>query len=401
MTIIFFTIIGIALFGGNFVQIKIFSIPLFYIITLLSSFSIFINVYTKIKNYKMHYQTVKLAKGEMLLLYLVLYALFRVVLSYFGITDFLISDNIRMNKGYILRQAYYLLFFGLLVTADYSDEYIFILKFLKKYGNFIFFLVYIGSMLLKHSFSINVSTTFFLCFLSIFLAKEDKFPFIGMLILLTPLSTDGELTIIFIKTLYLLCIVKQFDKTKIYNIMKNFFCIFISLCFILPIFHNLLSDTFDANTFWRLEYWYDEISELKKSFFMGVGYGTSYASSNFVNTTSVIAGGPFSENKEYSTYDKLFVVGPHSSIISLAFRLGILGCYLLFSYLTEKSKKLLHNNEIDKCKLYLFFSSIFIITVNVGFESPYYLLIFVFSMYMCSFSEYKINSFTKEGKINA
>ena len=250
---------------------------------------------------------------------------------------------------------------------------------------------------LKHSFSINVSTTFFLCFLSIFLAKEDKLPFISLIILLTPFSTGGELTTIFIKTLYLLCVVKQFDKIQIYNIMKKFFCIFISACFILPIFQNLLSDKFDANTFWRLQYWYDEISELKKSFFMGVGYGTSYASSNFVNSSSSIVGGPFGETEEYSTYEKLFVVGAHSSIISLAFRLGILGCYLLFGYLIEKSKNILYNEKIDRCKLYLFFSSMFIITVNVGFESPYYLLIFVFSMYMCSFSKYKISSFTKEG----
>lgn len=383
MNVIFLTVIGIAILGGNFVQFNVFGISMFYIVILLSILTMLINVCVKTRGGN---QSFKLQKSEMILLGLVLYALFRVVLSYLGATDFLVSENLSINTGYILRQAYYLLFFALLVTINGRDKPIFVLKILKKYGYFIFFFVYIVSIIRGKSLALNVSTTFFLGFLSILLAKE-RFPLTAVIVLLSPLPGDGELTVIFIKALYLLCIVRRLDKMRVYNLLKKFFYVFIPACFILPLFSKSLSNIFDQNSIWRMEYWYDEICELKNSFFMGVGYGTSYASSNFVDLSSSYANRPFASNGTYSFYDNIYVVGSHNSIIALTFRLGILGCVLLLMYLIEKAKNIVHDNEVDNCKLYLFFSSLFIITVNVGFESPYYLLIFIISMYMCGFSQ--------------
>lgn len=383
MNVIFLAVIGIAILGVNFVEFSIFGIPIFYIIILSSILTMLINVCVKIKGGN---QPFKLQKSEKFMLYLVLYALFRVVLSYLGATDFLVSENLSINTGYILRQAYYLLFFALLVTIDGRDKPIFVLRVLKKYGYFIFFIIYIGNIIHNKSLALNVQATFFLSFLSILLAKE-RFPLTGVIILFSPLPSGGELTIIFIKMIYLLCAVRRLNKMRVYNLMKKFFYLFIPACFILPIFFNLLFKYFDQNSIWRLEYWYDEINELINSYFMGVGYGTSYASSNFVTLSSSSSNAPFLGNETYSFYDNIFVVAPHNSIIAVTFRLGILGCILLLTYLIEKAKNIVHDKEVDNCKLFLFFSSLFMITVNVGFESPYYLLIFIISMYMCGFSQ--------------
>lgn len=383
MNIIFLTVIGIAAFGNNFVQLDILGVPIFYIVIMLSIITILVNICMKAKYDN---QLFELQKSEIILLCFVLYALFRVVFSYLGATNFLISENLSINAGYILRQAYYLLFFTLLVTIDGRDKPIYMLKVLKKYGYFIFFLIYIVSIIRSKSFALNVATTFFLGFLSILLASE-RFPLTGLIILLSPLPDGGTLTTIFIKVLYFLCVVRRLDKMRVNNLLKKFFCVFIPACFILPMIFNLLFKYFDSNSIWRLEYWYDEINELKNSYFMGVGYGTSYASSNFVTLSSSYTNRPFASNETYSFYDNIFVVGPHNSIIAVTFRLGILGCILLLMYLIEKGKNIAHDNEVDACKLFLFFSSVFIITVNVGFESPLYLMIFIFSMYICGISQ--------------
>ena len=95
--------------------------------------------------------------------------------------------------------------------------------------------------------------------------------------------------------------------------------------FILPLFDSVFASVFDANSFWRLSYWKDELTQLVKSYFLGVGYGTSYATRNFIGGSLNITGGPFGATAEYSTLDKLFVTGPHSSFIAIAFRLGLIG----------------------------------------------------------------------------
>ena len=151
--------------------------------------------------------------------------------------------------------------------------------------------------------------------------------------------------------------------------------------YILPLFSTLFENVFDANSFWRLRYWRDELEQLMQSHFLGVGYGTSYSTEGFVGQLGNVVGGPFGATAEYSTLDKLFVVGPHNSYIAIFFRLGLIGIvmflYMLFS-VNESIKR--YSDDIFPVSIFLFFSSAVLIGVNVGLESPYYLLLFVFSV---------------------
>ena len=163
--------------------------------------------------------------------------------------------------------------------------------------------------------------------------------------------------------------------------------------FILPIMSGLFTNIFDANSWWRLLYWKDELAQLVQSYGLGVGYGTSYATENFVGNLGSVVSGPFAATAEYSTLDKLFITGPHNSYVSIAFRLGIVGIVLflvmIFDLIEKISEK---SNDISRCAIFMLFSSIVLIGVNVGLESPYYLIMFVFSFGFCAsevYSEYE------------
>lgn len=125
-----------------------------------------------------------------------------------------------------------------------------------------------------------------------------------------------------------------------------------------------------------------------------MGYGTSYATEQFVGQLGNIVGGPFGATAEYTTLEKLFVVGPHNSYIAILFRLGLIGSVMfLFMVFSVRNAIKRYSKDILPATVYLFFSAVVIVGVNVGLESPYYLLIFVLAL---GFAIYDINSCEKE-----
>lgn len=377
MFIMYFMVLGIAAFGGNFIKMNIAGVSFTYITMAALCFSYFRYIIIKCGK-------IPLDKITKSLIIFELYGLLMVLFSILGINKFFISSDLYINTKYIPRQSYYLIVLPALILMKEEAYMIPLKKNIYKYGDFFFYLIYIVQILYNQKFCISVSTTLVLAGLALYngggkknITNLIKF----VIIILTPIAVGGELTNIIIRLIYLVIFLFINSKKQVIKLMFLGLIFMIAFIYILPFFMPLFEKIFDANTFWRLKYWNDELYQVIQSKLLGVGYGTSYATENFVGRVGSVIGGPFGASNEYSALDKLFVVGPHNSYIAILFRLGLIGILMFLRVIFNIGnliKKYYRN--ILPASIFLFFSSIVLIGVNVGLESPYYLLIFVFSI---------------------
>jgi hypothetical protein len=316
-----------------------------------------------------------------------LYGLIFVFFSFIGINKFFISNELFTAARYIPRQAYYLFFVPAIIMFQdkfYTEK---LDGFIKKYGSFAFWFIYILHIIVIRRFAIGIPTEMVLCWLDLSISgtRITKARVLRLILLIfTPIAVGGELTNIFIRLVYLAYFLFNKNRKILFRYMGLVMNVMIGAIFLMPIFLGMFSSTLDANSFWRLRYWRDELNQLVKSHFLGVGYGTSYATKDFVGGSLNIVGGPFGATAEYSTLDQLFVTGPHSSFISIAFRLGLIGIIAFIMFLLGTHKAILNNSrKISTATCFSYYASIIIISFNVGLESPYYLILFVFAMGRC------------------
>lgn len=388
MTLFYICVLGVALFGGSFVKFSIAGIQIFYLVLLFL-------VVAYIKYLYSHWGVIQLTKINKAIIGFELYALIMIAMSFAGTNKLFASDDLFFAKAYIPRQAYYVFVIPAILLMEDRDNIDYFKNFLSKNYNIIFWIIYIGSMIYSKRFAISVPTELILAGLLLWGndIRRTKSGFLQtLLILFSPIAVGGEMTNMLIRMIYAFL---YFYKNK-RNAIKIFglaFKTMIAGIFILPIMSGLFTNIFDANSWWRLLYWKDELAQLVQSYGLGVGYGTSYATENFVGNLGSVVSGPFAATAEYSTLDKLFITGPHNSYVSIAFRLGIVGVVLflvmIFDLIEKISEK---SNDISRCAIFMLFSSIVLIGVNVGLESPYYLIMFVFSFGFCAsevYSEYE------------
>lgn len=384
MTLFYICVLGVALFGGAFVKFSIAGIQIFYLVLLFL-------VVAYIKYFYSHWGVIQLTKINKAIIGFELYALMMIAMSFAGTNKLFASDDLFFEKAYIPRQAYYVFVIPAILLMEDRDNIDYFKNFLNKNYNIIFWIIYIGSMIYSKRFAISVPTELILAGLLLWgndIRRTKSGLLQTLLILFSPIAVGGEMTNMLIRMIYAFL---YFYKNK-RNAIKIFglaFKIMIAGIFILPIMSGLFTNIFDANSWWRLLYWKDELAQLVQSYGLGVGYGTSYATENFVGNLGSVVSGPFAATAEYSTLDKLFITGPHNSYVSIAFRLGIVGIVLflvmIFDLIEKISEK---NNEISRCAIFMLFSSIVLIGVNVGLESPYYLIMFVFSFGFCASEVY-------------
>ena len=381
MFVFFITIFGIAIYGGKFVRFQILHIPITYIVMA----ALFVSY---IRYFIVNKGILKLTNGEKKLTAFEIYGGIMTVLSLLGLNTFFTSDDLYRSAAYIPRQVYYLLFLPAIILfrdSFYTEK---VDRLLARCGKILFWLIYFGHITAARKFSLSVPTEFILGWLALSIGKgRATKSSILMLIatLFTPLAVGGEMTNLLIRFVYAahFFFYKKQGK-RLFQLMAMGAGISVIAIFVLPLFDKVFSFVFDANSLWRLRYWKDEMIELSKSFFLGVGYGTSYASKNFVGESLNIVGGPFGATSEYSTFDKLFITGPHSSFVSVAFRLGIIGLVNFVLFIKGIYRDLLSSGrEISPATCFAFFGAIIIIGVNVGLESPYYLMMFVFALGRC------------------
>lgn len=388
MTLFYICVLGVALFGGSFVKFSIAGIQIFYLVLLFL-------VVAYIKYLYSHWGVIQLTKINKAIIGFELYALMMIAMSFAGTNKLFASDDLFFEKAYIPRQAYYVFVIPAILLMEDRDNIDYFKNFLNKNYNIIFWIIYIGSMIYSKRFAISVPTELILAGLLLWgndIRRTKSGLLQTLLILFSPIAVGGEMTNMLIRMIYAFL---YFYKNK-RNAIKIFglaFKTMIAGIFILPIMSGLFTNIFDANSWWRLLYWKDELAQLVQSYGLGVGYGTSYATENFVGNLGSVVSGPFAATAEYSTLDKLFITGPHNSYVSIAFRLGIVGIVLflvmIFDLIEKISEK---SNDISRCAIFMLFSSIVLIGVNVGLESPYYLIMFVFSFGFCAsevYSEYE------------
>ena len=378
MIVFWGTLIGIVIYGDRFVKLNILGIETIYICMFFLAFN-YLKFFLNKKN------RLQLTKNEVRLVYFVIYGLIRVVLSLTGITDFLVSDELFVNVSYIPRQAYYLFFLPAIIVAPGTRELKWFMDLLVSHRKKIFFLIYAIKIVLQQEISLGVTSVLFLGYLSLLKKKNTKTDYVMfLLIMFTPIAVGGEMTNVLVRMVYFVYFFVKRKKKIVTLFMSYGIKVAILSCFIIPMIADMFKKIFDANTMWRALYWYDEIKQVISSWGLGVGYGTSYASSSFVGNTSNIIGGPFGATAEYSVMDQLFVTGPHNSFVSILFRLGVVGLLLFFKFVSHIGQKNLHYiHKISSATLFAYVSVIIIILTNVGLESPYYLVFFVFSIVMC------------------
>ena len=152
--------------------------------------------------------------------------------------------------------------------------------------------------------------------------------------------------------------------------------------FVVPFFADKITPFLDANSAWRIRFWNDELVQLVQSKGLGVGFGTSYATKAFVGNQWAIPGSPYNPLFRHHTKEYLMMAtGPHNSLISVAFRMGIAGIVTLLGLLVNIFRGMWKNIEqVPIFRLFVFFAAIAIISVNVGLESPGYMMIFMLAM---------------------
>lgn len=366
----------ILLYGNKFLksgfnpQILIFLISLVYVV-------ICFDFYTKIK-----------IKNKMSLMFCIftLYSFIMIILSSFNFVGLFNIVNIENSLRWVPRQSYFI-FIGLFIGIALYRSFL-LLKddFIYKNKKFILLLLVL------------------LLFMLVFFNKGDKritTIFFPVLIYSVCVFNNKYLGIFFLFLSFFLNVFNFFGGNEG---ATGFLCFIITLSFILLNHKNILEfkkhiyiiiffailgllilgtfnlnnlEKIDTNAWWRLVYWIDELKLLAKTYFIGVGFGTSYHS---FYLGSILALTPMRAIQEYGVNNAQFVVAQHNSVLNIFFRLGILGLifFILFNFYVIKNFKISLIKYKDNPVIYKslkiillgFILSIIHVLFNVGLESP-------------------------------
>lgn len=307
-----------------------------------------------------------------------------VAVSFLGLNAALAGPDLMMDKSFIPRHAIYLYFMPAVIVMAAPEYSQLMDKFLSKCSIPLFWAIYLYAVVLTRSWSLSVSQLFVLAFLHLY--NPPKKPVVNWLmfiaVILAPVATGGEMTNLMLRALYAGYFVFGKKKKQLTGIIAAGVVVCLTAVFIVPFFADQITPYLDANTAWRIRFWNDELVQLVQSKGIGVGFGTSYATEAFVGNQPSISKSPYDPIFRQQTVEYLMMAtGPHNSLISVAFRMGIAGIVTLLGLLANIFRGMWKNIEqVPIFRLFVFFAAIAIISVNVGLESPVYLLPFIFAM---------------------
>lgn len=377
MPILLIGLFGSAIFGNAFFKIGTGSLTVLNFLIVVSCIT-YLTAFIANRKGLVRYDAPN--KGDNLLWAFCFLGLAVVGLSYAGLYSAVgVTGDLLINASFIPRQAYYLFFIPLVILAGRSKSALSCLVVAKKNYRQFFVFVYLAYVAAQGTVALDVPVCFCLSILLLMSDRRDTVIdiFFLCLVLFSPIRVGGEMTQMIMR---LVLVASYFFGGKAILLrvgVGGAICI-VLVCYALP-FVPLDYFDFDANTIWRAQYWHDELSQLINSYGLGVGYGTSYATSSFVGSA---ISGPFAATAGYSATERLFVVGCHNSFVSLAFRLGIIGVALLITYLAALS----HRDEnyykegYASSASFALIASIIIVCFNVGFENPTYFFLFALSI---------------------
>ncbi len=303
-------------------------------------------------------------------------------------------NDLDYNKSFIIRQGYFLFIvpIGLLLFKQVISSNVIEKMRFAPIALYLFALVFLRVACPSLVDLITFSEGFFI--LASFVFFKFNRP-LGMLLFLAifPLTADmssyklGYIIVLAIMMLDLCGLSKlklEYKNVKIACLLGA-----ITVVALLPsIFERTLDHMLlnDPNALWRWQYWLNELVTLIKTNFIGVGYGTAYASNSIwyeiVNTSCFqTSSDAFAIPQELV----LFVTTQHSSFINMFYRAGLLGGVIMFIvniYPVMFSVKAMCSTIGRERKLLLwaltnFIAAIFIIALNPGLESPRFMFSYV------------------------
>ena len=310
--------------------------------------------------------------------------------SVMGLYRPLIQDRLYQNDSYIARQAYYLFFLLLLPVIGFMPSRIDkLISAVRRHPVISFLLLYFAFALYGRSVALKVNITLLLAAIVLLYEKKTvSYWILSLIIVLSPIGVGGELTQVVIRVIFA-CLVLSKDTLLSERVCKyvhvaTIGCVMLTL--LSGVIVGLMPFKLDANSSWRLNYWADETESLAQTFGIGVGFGSSYASADFVlESLADSPGGPFATDQNYSATEKLYVIGSHNSFVSIMFRTGVLGITLFLLMVQSIYKGMPTDNSLA-LGAFLLDGAILISAFNVGLESPLYLFTFLFCLGMSTLS---------------
>ena len=143
---------------------------------------------------------------------------------------------------------------------------------------------------------------------------------------------DGSTSII----CYMILMISLFNWKKISIFLRRYLGItiyfgVILMIFIIALFYDNIIEILykDPNAIWRWQYWVNELRILVETKFLGVGFGTAYASNSiFSEIYNPYAFAVPDDGFSYNIKQVLFLTSQHNSILNMFYRLGIVVDYL-------------------------------------------------------------------------
>lgn len=373
-------ILLLSIFGNSFLKYNLGISNFFTVLYYL--FSV-VHVLLFLKN-----KRIRINSLEKKVLKMFLWIILCMFLSFLGFYQKFNLNGILFDKSFILRQSFFFVFipvgmsmyFSFLYDKDYIEKIV---------CDYAFFILFLFIILVNIKLCNNMTSYFILLFLSFNFIKNKKSKFLKFFAFIVSvfyiLNIFSKSTAFLMLLVFIVMLLDKKIVNKIYN-YRFILCLFLLILSILIIsnYNDFLSflQSIDMNYWWRFNYWINEFLVLKDTFFLGVGYGVTYAS---LSIFSVLNGGFIDpETGMFVNNAKvLFTTAQHNSIMNIFYRTGFIGLLLFFRYtfdLLFKSKSYIFS-QFDKSLYMLFINANIIILFNVGLESPQYLFLYYFSMF--------------------
>lgn len=371
-----------AIWGNDFLKFNILGLNPFYLLVIYSFFYIF-----KYRYWDKWKKNIYWNRYKNYLNFFIIICIVYIIISTLNYTK-IFNINILYKRSHILNQSYIIFFIPVIM---FMISKINLNNKLEKILNSkIVYIIFIMLLFISKFYSrdyIPYRSLMFAIGTAIFIFKKNILSFfILVYTLITQLGYDDSSSIIV--SVMVVMFISCFWKIVRVFLNKNFKIKYFIFFFIMPLLLVAIiissSEIFinDHNSVWRINYWIHEIKLVFKTYFIGVGFGTSYGTLDIVNEINMI--GMFLA--QGSLVDGLFSITQHSSYINYFYRMGILGVYF-FTILTiypikwcaDKLKKL-NDNKFIYWGLVNYIFNFVIILFNPGLESPRFAINFFFSI---------------------
>lgn len=320
-------------------------------------------------------------KFKLLFLFFIGLSIIYVLLSFLGLGTWFGIEGLGFERHYILRHAYFLFTIPIgyaFAIAAYEgfwhrlrEEYVLYVLYI-----FIFVMCICSNVKISaRALSIGISSL-------LYIRKRTGLHLVLIIMAVIVTCANQSAPILSGMVLLMVLLFPHFSANLLgkNNRIKFVLLFVLGIIVVAVAFSKLYEFAYvDVNALWRLQYWINDIRVFFKSYGIGVGYGTAYATtslfSEIYNPKVFIRDG-------YTMEEALFIITQHSSLINMFYRLGALGGFSflflhlrILSWFRNAYQKCLQKNWEHESGYLVWAISNFlyhfvIILLNPGIESP-------------------------------